>query len=43
MTAVNMLTKGDHYMCSRSLNKGSGYVVVGLVCSLVTREVNLEG
>ena len=43
MATVNISTKGDHYMCMRGLNKDGGYVIFGLVCSLVAQEVNLEG
>ena len=34
--------KGDHNTCA-SLNKDSGNVVFGSLCSLIAREVNLEG
>ena len=40
MAAVTISTKGDHYACARSLNKDGGYVVFGLLCSLVARELN---
>ena len=43
MAAVTVSTKGDHNTCVRGLNKGGNCTVFGLVCGLVTREVNLEG
>ena len=43
MAAVTVSTKGDHYTCMQGLNKGSGCAVFDLMCSLVTRGVNLQG
>ena len=43
MAAVTVSTKGDQNTCAHGLKKGGGYAVFGLVCGLVTREVNLEG